>query len=133
MSLDHPERFRTLCQQLCREQGWELLPNGIHVPLPDGRGQVVALELFDYRDEVLVRLATVIGRADGPSRARLSVALRLNAEIPHGCFAIRDDDLVMTDTLLLADADAAELEASIRYLAETADRNELEIFGTDDH
>ena len=133
MSLDHPERFRELCERVCGEQGWELQPNGVHVPLDGGRRQVVALELFDFRDEVLVRLTTVIGAANGLSRARLGVALGLNAAIPHGAFAMRDDDLVMTDTLLLANLGPGELEASLRYLAETADRNELEIFGTDDH
>jgi hypothetical protein len=133
MSIDHPERFRNMCEQLCSELGWQLRPNGIHVPLAAGRGQVVALELFEYRDEVLVRLSTVIGPSDGPARARLGVAMRLNAEVPHGCFAIRDGELVMTDTLLFADANPGELEASLRYLAEAADRSELEIFGTDDH
>lgn len=133
MSLDHPESFREMCSRVCREQGWELQPNGVRVPLPEGRGQVVALELMEYRDEMLVRLSTVIGRTSELSQARLDVAMRLNAEIPHGAFAIRDGDLVMTDTLFLTDADASGLEASLRYLAETADRNELEIFGTDTH
>ena len=39
----------------------------------------------------------------------------------------------MANTLLLKDADAAEIEASIGYLAETADYYEKTLFGTDQH
>jgi len=64
---------------------------------------------------------------------RLMVALRINAELAHGCLAVHDDDLVMTDTLMLRDADSAEIEASIGYLAETADYYEKSIFETDQY
>jgi hypothetical protein len=39
----------------------------------------------------------------------------------------------MIDTLMLEDADAAEIEASIGYLAETADYYEKVLFGTDEY
>jgi hypothetical protein len=64
---------------------------------------------------------------------RLTVALRINTELAHGCFAVYEDHLVMTDTLMLRDADSAEIEASIGYLAETADLYERTIFGTDQY
>jgi hypothetical protein len=60
-------------------------------------------------------------------------ALRINARLAHGALAVRDDALVMIDTLMLEDADAAEIEASIGYLAETADYYEKVLFGTDEY
>jgi len=125
--------FRELCEQVCAEQGWRLRPNGIHVPLPGGRNQVVGLELVELEDEHLVRLATVIGSAEGLSPVRLRAALELNAVIPHGAFAVRDGELLMTDTLPLGEAHAGELESTVRSLAETADRYEEQLFRTDDH
>ena len=60
--------------------------------------------------------------------------------VSAGCFArsrpastVKDDHLVMTDTLLLNDADPDEIAASVSYLAETADYYERQLFGTDEH
>jgi hypothetical protein len=39
----------------------------------------------------------------------------------------------MTDTLMLRDADSSEIEASIGYLAETADYYEKTLFETDQY
>jgi hypothetical protein len=39
--------------------------------------------------------------------------------------------LVMVDTLILSDADPAEIEATVGYLAETADYYERTMFGPD--
>jgi hypothetical protein len=126
-------QFRGICEQVCQEQGWTLQGNGVRVPLPEDRSQVVELETFEYEDETLVRLTTVIGGAAALSEVRIRAALELNARLPHGAFAVRSGDLVMTETLLLEDADATELEASLRYLAVTADRYEEQLFDTDEH
>jgi len=128
-----PSQFREICERVCRENGWELQGNGVHVPLPDGRGQVVELETFEHESEVLVRLTTVIGDADLLTSIRQRATLELNARLPHGAFAVRQGELVMTETLLLADTDPAELEASVHYLAVTADRYEEQLFETDEH
>lgn len=127
------KRFRAVCETVCQEQGWALQGNGVHVPLPEDRGQVVEIETFEHEDEALVRLTTVIGSAESLSKVRLQAALELNARLPHGAFAVRSGELVMTETLPLVDADAAELEASLRYLAITADRYEEQLFETDAH
>jgi hypothetical protein len=103
------------------------------VPLDDGRHQVVSLELFDHEDEELVRLSSTIGEAAKLTPVRLTIALRINAELAHGAFAVKDDNLIIVDTLMLEDADPGEVEASIRYLAQTADYYECVIFETDDH
>ena len=124
--------FGQLCAQVCAQQGWEILPGGVGVTLPSGRRQVVTLEFFEDQEE-LVRLATGIGSAQGMPSERLSLALQINARLAHGALAVRDGELVMIDTLMLQDADAAEIEASIRYLADTADYYEKTIFGTDQY
>lgn len=127
------ERFGELCRRVCGESGWELLPTGVRVPLADGRQQLVALEFFEYRDEDLVRLSTRIGSVQPLSPVRLAIALSLNAELVHGALAVKDGDLMMTGTLLLGAAGPQEIEASIRYLAETADYYEKTIFERDEH
>jgi hypothetical protein len=127
------EAFSDICRRVCEERGWRLSPSGVHVPLDDGRHQVVSLELFDHEDEDLVRLSSTIGEAARLTPVRLTIALRINAELAHGAFAVKDDHLIMVDTLMLEDTDASEFEASIRYLAQTADYYERVIFETDDH
>lgn len=127
------EAFSSTCRRVCEEQGWELLPSGIHVAWPDGRHQVVALEVFEHEQEDLVRLSTTIGGTQSLTPVRLTIALRINAELAHGAFAVKDDELIMVETLLLEDAGSTELGASIRYLAETADYYEKTLFRTDEH
>ena len=127
------ETFGRICKRVCQEQGWELLPSGVKVSWGDGRHQLVALEFFEAEEEELVRLSTVIGKAQRMDPARLSSALRINYNLAHGALALKDDELVMADTLLLSDAGPAEIEASISYLAATADYYERTIFGTDEH
>ena len=125
------EHFAQILKRVCRDRGWDLLPTGVHVSLPNDRGQLIEIEFFQFKREELVRLFTTIGEVDGMSAVRLTVALRINTELAHGCLAVHEDHLVMTDTLMLRDADSAEIEASIGYLAETADHYEQTFFETD--
>ncbi|UCE85102.1 MAG: hypothetical protein JSU66_12195 [Deltaproteobacteria bacterium] len=127
------EVFGQICRRVCQQQGWELLPSGVQITFADGRHQLVSLEFFESEREELVRLYTTIGAVDGMDARRLVAALRINARLAHGALAVRDDALVMIDTLMLEDADAAEIEASIAYLAETADYYEKVLFGTDEY
>ena len=127
------ENFGQLCERVCEEQGWELLPAGVRIGFSSGRRQIVSLEFFEFEDQELVRVYTEIGSVDGMSPERLSMALQINGRLAHGALAVRDDRLIMTDTLLLQDADAAEIEATLGYLAETADYYEKTLFGTDEN
>ena len=131
--MDGQEHFAQNIERVCRDRGWDLLPTGVLVRLPDDRGQLVEIEFFQFKSEELVRLFTTIGEVEGMSAVRLTVALRINTELAHGCLAVHEDHLVMTDTLMLRDADSAEIEASISYLAETADYYEKTIFETDQY
>ena len=127
------EAFADICRRVCDEQGWELLPAGVRVRCADGRHQLVELEVFQHEHRDLVRLFTTIGAVDSMTPVRLTIALRINAELAHGAFAVKNDHLVMVETLLLDDADPGEIEAGIRYLAETADYYEKAIFETDEY
>lgn len=125
------EHFAQILKRVCRDQAWELLPTGVRVSWPSGRSQLIELNFFQFKHEELVRLSTTIGDVDSMSAVRLTVALRINAELAHGCLAVHEDHLVMTDTLMLRDARFEQIEASISYLAEIADHYENTIFGTD--
>jgi hypothetical protein len=125
------EAFGAMCRRVCQEHGWELLPGGIRVALGGGRFQLVEVELFESRGRELVRLATTVGNARELGEERLSRTLRWNADLVLGAFAVRDGDLVMTDTMLLRDIDEGELDAAVGYLAETADHYERLLFQGD--
>jgi hypothetical protein len=127
------ETFGSVCQRVCEQEGWELLPSGVRVSLPDGRYQLVGLEFFEEERQELVRLYTTIGDSRGLSPLQLETALRLNFSLARGGFALHDDELVMVDQLLLHDAGPEEIRTTIAYLAETADRYEKSMFGTDEH
>ena len=106
-----------------------------NVPLDDGRHQVVALETIRVtKTRNSCVSSSTIGEAAKLTPVRLTIALRINAELAHGAFAVKDDHLMIVDTLMLDDAEFhGEVEASIRYLAQTADYYERVIFETDDH
>lgn len=127
------EAFADICRRVCDEQGWELLPAGVRVRCANGRHQLVELEVFQHEREELVRLFTTIGAVDNMTPVRLTIALRINAELAHGAFAVKNDHLIMVETLMLDDADPGEIEAAVRYMAETADYYEKAIFETDEY
>jgi hypothetical protein len=127
------ESFGQTCKRVCARHGWELLPAGVRVGLPASRRQLVSLEFFESDQEELVRLYTVIGSVEQMTHERLSLALQINARLAHGALAVLDGELIMTDTLMLKDAGAPEIEATISYLADTADYYEKTLFGTDKH
>jgi hypothetical protein len=131
--LANQEHFAQILERVCRDRGWEVLPTGVQVSWPNDRRQLIELEFFQFEDEELVRLFTTIGESESMSAVRLTIALRTNFELAHGCLAVREDHIVMTDTLMLRDAGFGEIEASISYLAKTADHYEKTIFGTDQY
>ena len=127
------EHFSQILKRVCQDRGWDLLPTGVQVSLPNDRGQLIEIEFFEFKREELVRLFTTIGEVEDMNAVRLTVALRINSELAHGCLAVHEEHLVMTDTLMLRDADFGEIEASISYLAENADYYEKTIFETDQY
>jgi hypothetical protein len=127
------DHFAQTLTRVCSERGWEFAPHGVRVRFASGRQQVVEIGFFEFQQEERVRLHTTIGSVEDLDPLRLTIALRINAELAHGALAVMEDDLVMTDTLSLEDANFAEIEASIKFLAETADDYEQTLFGTDQY
>jgi hypothetical protein len=131
--VSEPESFARVAERVCHEQGWELLPGGVRVSLPDGRSQLVDLERYDAGSGEVLRLWTGIGPVDRLGEMRMEVALRANADLERGALAIRDDTLGMIETFTLDEITADEFERAIGFLAQTADRYEKSIYATDEN
>lgn len=125
--------FAETCRVVCEEQGWELLPTGVLVRFDDGRRQLVSIELFEFEDESLVRLSSIIGPSDGMSHEELVTALHSNADLAHGALAIRDAEFMLVETLTIEGLGRSALTSAIEFLAQSADETERVIHRTDDH
>ncbi|MEK7865537.1 MAG: hypothetical protein AAB434_02560 [Planctomycetota bacterium] len=129
--------LRSFLDLLCQRAGWPRtdLPDGstaITVVLVDGRKQDVFVSRSEEEGLPLARILTHVGPLSRLSGEKTIQALRMNAELRFGGFAIVDDHLVMTDSVLIAAAEVEELEQSLRYLARQADLAEKFLFGTDE-
>ncbi len=124
--------FLSVVDAVCSEQGWKRDGATLELPIEGGRRQRVELEEFDFEGDPLVRLASAIGPSEHIEPLHLNTALRLNYGLPYGALALHRDRLVLVDTLTADDPDAEEIEAVIRYLAETADHFESTMFGSDE-
>lgn len=117
---------------VCAAQGWAFDRNRVELQLESGRHQGVELESFEFDGEALVRLVSPIGPTEHIEPLHLNSALRLNYGLPYGALALRGEQLVLIDSVVADDAEIGEIEAVVRYLAETADNFERTLFGTDE-
>ena len=124
-------RFGEVFNGVCGKNGWSVKGSEATLSLPGGRSQKVLWTQFRHEGKDLARLHSVIGAAGADAPVRLESALRLNFNLPHGAIAIHEGRLVLCETFLVAEADPGEVESSIRFIAEMADRYERQIFGTD--
>lgn len=127
------EKFNRLFVEVCASREWICQSDQVEVKLESGRRQVVHLVYFEHEGRPMVRFHTVIGSTERIRAGRLQYALEINFSLPHGAMAVQSDELVMVDTLILADADPGEIEGSLEYMAATADHYEASIFGPDVH
>jgi hypothetical protein len=127
------EKFDRVYIEVCTSREWICQSGQVEVKLESGRRQVIHLTYFEHAGRSMVRFHTVIGSTERIRAGRLQYALEINFSLPHGSMAVEADELVMVDTLILADADPGEVEASLEYLATTADQYEASIFGPDVH
>jgi len=127
------DAFLGRCAEVCEARQWVSSQGQVDVKLDGGRHQVIRFEYLEHDGRELARLVTTIGSTERIRADRLTHALRMNYGLPHGAMAMKDEMLVMVDTLVLAFADMGEIEASILYLAEMADRMEQSIFGPDSY
>ena len=127
------ETFGQILRTVCAQRGWELLPSGVNVTHANGRHQIVSFEHFEFEEQHLIRLNSMIGVSNEMRREQMEQALRANISLAHGALALDGDDLCLTDTLSLEDSDPGEIESVVAYLAEMADYYEQVLFGTDHH
>lgn len=131
--MDDRQRFTETLARVCERNQWTSDANTVDIGFDSGRRQSVRLEFFDFEEREIVRFFTTIGDAERIDPLRLSQGLRVTFGLPHGALALHKNDLVMVDTLMIADADDGEIEAILQYLAETADHFEQTMFGGDAH
>ena len=127
------EKFDRVYAEVCAARQWLSESGEVEIKLESGRSQRVQLQFFEYEGRAMVRFRTVIGSTERIRPTRLHFALEMNYQLPHGCLAVKNDELVMVDTLILEDADPGEIEAILDYLAVTADHYEATMFGPDVH
>jgi hypothetical protein len=124
--------FGEVFDGICGKNGWPVRGSEATLSLTGGRSQKVLWTQFRHEGKDMARLHSTIGAAGTDAPVRLeSAALRLNFNLPHGAIAIHEGNLVLCETFLVADADPGEVESSVRFIAEMADRYEKQIFGTD--
>ncbi len=121
----------SVLERICKKNRWTASGDSLEYTLPNGRKQLIFAEEFAHGDERMLRLYSHVGEESELTEIRLRAALSLNYKLPHGAFALREGKLVLTETFLLREADEDEVASAIRYLAESADRYERFIYGTD--
>lgn len=114
-----------------RETGGSWL---VTLDLKGGRKQQVTVTTFDEGGHQYGRLKSKICAAATLSAQRPTMALRMNAGLTHGSLCVDGDDLVIQETIMLAESTPNHLLASLQYIGETADKFERQMgSGTDKH
>ena len=132
-----PMTLRELVEKMCAKESWASSPSNdgweIVIPQPKGRKQSVFATSFKDGAESMVRYTSVIGNADSVDDRRSRTALELNSRLPHGCLAIGDGHLVVTETRPLKTTTPETSAAAVKYLAKQADTYERLIYSGDTH
>jgi hypothetical protein len=118
---------------VCLRNDWQCDGRHATLVIAGGRHQVLSFERFLFEGEDMLRVFTAVGPVSSLSPVQLNGVLGLNASLAFGALALKGDDLVMTDTYLLKGDCHEQLACSMRFIAETADRYEREIYRTDRH
>jgi hypothetical protein len=122
-----------LIYEVCMRRSWQHEGPDITVALGDGRRQLVRSELFLFEGVEMIRLYTRVGPMNKLSETQLSALLSLNYSLAFGALASFGDDLIMTETLLMHDSAHDQLGHAVRFLAETSDGYEKQIYGTNQY
>ncbi|MBI5369275.1 MAG: YbjN domain-containing protein [Planctomycetes bacterium] len=125
-------------KSLCAQAGWPLSKTAsgdynVIVPTAGGRLQKLIINEFVEDGTAMARVRSVIGAADILQGDRPMMALRMNATLRYGAFAVEKDHLVIADTHLLEGLNSEQKVRSMVYLAEQADRFEKMLLGKDQH
>ena len=128
-------KLNELAALIGQERSWPLREESgaiiLEVGLAEGRKQAVRLTTFEADGIPMARFTTRIGKSSALDANRMRSALELNSKLSHGCLAISEGFLVMTDTRPLGTTTPQSSGESIAFLAAQADRYEKSLFGTD--
>jgi len=116
----------------CEAAGWTVRDEAVLVPLPHDRHQILYIHTFEEDGEHVVRVHTAIAPAVVLNEPRLAAALRLNARMRYGAFAVIEDELVICDTFAERHATVEEVRRSMAYVAMRADDYEQSIMHVDE-
>jgi hypothetical protein len=105
----------------------------ISLDLKGGRKQTVTLATFTEGGHEFGRLKSKIAPAKALSGERPTTALKMNANLTFGSLVVEGEDLIMQETLMIAETTPAHLLASLQYIGEMADRYEKMLGGGDRH
>ena len=122
-----------LIGEVCMRQDWQQEGPDITVTFGDGRKQLVHSELYVFEGEEMIRLYSRVGPLNKLSETQLSALLGRNFSLAFGALASFGEDLVMTETLMMRASAHDQVAYAVRFLAETADGYEKQIYGTDQH
>ena len=122
-----------LISEVCMRQGWQHEGPDITLAAGGGRKQLIQSELFLFEGEEMLRLYTRVGPMNKLSETQLSALLGRNFSLAFGALASFGEDLVMTETLMMRASAHDQVAYAVRFLAETADGYEKQIYGTDQY
>lgn len=121
-----------LISEVCMRQGdWQHEGPDITVGFTDGRKQLVHSELYLFEGVEMLRLYTRVGPMNKLSETQLNALLGRNFSLAFGALASFGHDLVMTETVMMSDSAHDQVAHAVRFLAETSDGYEDQIYGTD--
>ncbi len=127
--------FGSFLTQVCGSQRWAMAQGQggyrVEVPTEVGRSQVVNVSQGrDPDGRSLAWIWSVVCETTGIGDPYY--LLRLNADLPYGALAVRDNHVVLTETQLMETADTEEVMRAIFYVAKYADDLEKQVYGNID-
>ena len=122
-----------LISEVCMRKGWKHEGPDITVALGDGRKQLVRSEVYLFEGVDMLRLYSRVGPMTRLSETQLNALLGRNFSLAFGALASFGEDLVMTETLMMHKLAHDHVAYAVRFLAETSDGYEEQIYGTDQY
>ena len=119
-------------EQVASSNGWAITNSAqgyrMEIPTEPGRSQVVEINGGSDPDgRAIVRIWSKVTDIDNVGDPWY--LLGLNTELAYGALALKDRDIIVTETQLLDTADYEELRRAIYYVAKYADDLEKQVHG----
>lgn len=103
----------------------------MNILLEGRRKQILKASLFKDMEEEIIRLTTPVGKRADLSERKLAATLELNSTLNYGAFALRNEELVMTETFSLHRTPLTEALHIAQYMTKMADSYEQMTTGLD--